>query len=97
MPSLSETVRLSGGKRTKQPSVEAPAPPPVKRQRRLIRITVLLYPEEIAELDMLWEQHGFHSRHHLLQWLILYGIKAMKSGALKPERRLSRVVEVQKP
>lgn len=97
MLSLSEAARLNAQKTAKQQPAEAPAPPPVKKQRALVRVTVLLYPEEIDELDALWEQHGFKSRHHLLQWLTLAGIKALKLGTFKPERRLSRVVEIQKP
>lgn len=96
MPSLTDLVRHVG-QVSNLPKDEAPAPPPVARGRRLVRVTVLLYPEEIEEADQLWEQHGFHSRHHLCQWLILAGIKALKLGTLKPERRLSRVVEIQKP
>ena len=63
----------------------------------LIRVTVLLHPDDLARAEALWAPHGFKSRHHLLQWLILYGLKALQSGALKPERRLSRTVEVQAP
>lgn len=94
MPSLSDMVRTTGAK---QQPAEAPAPPPVKQARHLVRVTVLLYPDEIDELDQLFEAQGFRSRHHLMQWLLLAGIKLMKLGTLKPERRLSRIVEVQKP
>lgn len=63
----------------------------------LERVTVLLYPVDVSRADQLWERQGFKSRHQLLQWLILYGLKALEEGALQPARRVSRVVEVQKP
>lgn len=63
----------------------------------LERVTVLLTPLDVSRAGQLWERQGFKSRHQLLQWLILYGLRAMEEGALQPARRVSRVVEVQKP
>ena len=68
-----------------------------KPSTNLERVTVLLSPVDVSRADQLWERQGFRSRHALLQWLILYGLKHMEEGSLQPERRTTRIVEVQKP
>lgn len=92
--SLTSMVRDVG--RASGPPKDA-SPIPLAPPRCLQRVTILLYPEDIQRAEALWAEQGFTSRHHLLQWLLLHGLKAMEAGALKPERRLSRIVEVQAP
>lgn len=96
MTSLSELTRALGTKSAPKP-VEAEPPRVRPAPTTLERITVLLSPVDVSRADQLWSAQGFRSRHHLLQWLILHGLRAMEEGNLRPERRISRIVEVQKP
>jgi len=70
---------------------------PVKKQPAFLHVTVLIAPEDIQRADQLYEAKGFRTRHQMLQWLILYGLKNLENGRISPRTQSTTVVEVSKP
>jgi hypothetical protein len=86
-----ETMFKHPGPRGSRPASSSPKSP------SFLHVTVLISPDDVQRADQLYEANGFRTRHQMLQWLILYGLKALETGRISPRTQSKTIVEVAKP